>query len=249
MSKITAFLREHIWCLLVGIGIILLGVITFAWVGQDNAIVNYVSFASTVVSITLGIIVIIYSFIQNNSFQQNIYEMRSLIHGIREKTEAVGKGVEILGGKFDGLFQGPILPAQAKEAKDTIFLKFDEIFNIERCSGRTLTNLYILWCSLELKKPINFREVINKITEVEAKVSSDDNYWYSAGIFNVINSLKAVQWKYIDKRVGPTIQIERLPDNFQTAVQTEITKRTEKETKNVIHKMITAVDDYFASLL
>jgi hypothetical protein len=250
IGKVTAKLREHIWCVLIICGILITGIMTFAWVGKDNQIVGYVSFASAIVSIALGIIVIIYSYYQNHYSQQNIDKMSDLVQRIGERTEAVGKGVEGLGERFEGLFRAPSLSAQTKDLKDIPQLKFNETFNLGRYSNVSLTILCAIGRSLELKKPINFRELMNRIAEVQSKGTPPNLYWwwYSAGLFSAIGSLKTVQWKHIEK-VAPITQIEKLPDDFQATVQAETARRIEKKTKDahLLEEMISTVDAYFSS--
>ena len=70
---------------------ILLAILTFWLGGKGNEIVSYISFASTVASIVLAVVAIIYTFVCNIHSQQNTGEMRRLIwEASRIMTEKAG---------------------------------------------------------------------------------------------------------------------------------------------------------------
>jgi hypothetical protein len=244
MNKVTAFLREHIWCLLIGIGIVFLGVITFAWAGQDNAIVNYVSFASAIVSIILGVVVIVYSFIQNNSFQQNIYEMRSLIHGIREKTDTVDKGVKSVEQKIMNILQPPETKAAppSKVSKE----KFSEIFNHRGYGILGLIFFYTIIKSYDLKKTYHLSPISLKLGK---RLFDDEKFVdiVSGYLLAISHTMQAVYGDGIITDEKLAFKVNFLPDNFRETVEAEITNRLGKEKgRQVIVDAKKIIDDYFS---
>ncbi|RUE12482.1 hypothetical protein [Pseudomonas aeruginosa] len=69
--------------------------LAFQYRGSSNAL-GYISFAGTVVSIVLGVVAIIYSFVQSISHSTSVEEMRAQVEDLIAATKDINKSKDSL---------------------------------------------------------------------------------------------------------------------------------------------------------
>jgi hypothetical protein len=106
MTKITEVLGKHVWCIIINASIIIMAILIYGILIEAGASEIFGTISS-VVSIVLGVVVIIYTFYQNFLATQSIERVKDLVSEaprlIAERTAALHETAGRMTGIADSL--------------------------------------------------------------------------------------------------------------------------------------------------
>lgn len=250
MNKLAEILKRHIWCVIIIAVIMLLSLITLSF-GEDVDLVSHLSLASAIVSIVLAVIVIIYTFFQNQRSSQNIAEMKNLIdEGYRtmtDKADLMVNQTQSLEQMMTGITQPP---ADGKQISTPLVLQGGGTLDVSVYGYWGLLTLYSLAKSHELEKPMSMKS-ISRLTEEEKDASL--RFWcYGTG---AIQSIQAFLGEDNLIYSHEQQEVKKLPDGFKKSVTAQIDSRLEKykdegkdENYTELKNHLSIIDNYFDKL-
>lgn len=234
LSGLYEILQKHVVCVIICFLIILIFVMTISFVSKDRGIVDYVGFASSLVSIVMAILAIVYGWFLNSHSQRNLEKIKEITsrtsYDVQELKETKDEQNEL---NEEGH------PIQAGEYS----------FDITRCHRLNLLLLYAYTKSNSTGKPFSIIELAKRIKHLPYTHGT----WRAVSYFRGAWYIQACIWPK-DKLCGnyKNIIVKNLEQEFVKAVEEDIKRRLNLhksvELKQLLEEGIIIVDKYFDEL-
>ncbi len=162
-GTVTEVVKRHIWCIIIGLVAISVGILTIRFGSSDEA-VNLLSFAGVVASIILALVAILYGALSAWRSELSVGEMRRLIsRGQRQLDKRVGK-VESAAGEIFGRLEGfmamdatPAPVAESKEKAKAFKDKFE--LHLNTAPLHSVIIFYSMAMAHKHKRPLVLRDI------------------------------------------------------------------------------------------
>jgi hypothetical protein len=224
---IEANIRRHFWCILVIL------VITFLLTISKGSDADRLSIVSSVLSIALALIVVIFSIVST-------FEMKEVVKEGWQKTEEVIKYTK-------ATREGEKLPSTPGQQNNTASTEVH--FDPSKVSWMTLIALYAISQSQEKRKPISKMGIASTISgflmeELNINYTLIGLYSFFEGI--IYGLICLLPENYITSE-SDTVIVNNLPDNFNSKVKERI-ESEEAQTprgKKIFGALRPLIDAYF----
>jgi hypothetical protein len=258
MTKVTEVLSKHVWCILINASIIIAAVLIYGILTEAGASEIFGTISS-VVSIVLGVVVIIYTFYQNYLATQSIERVKDLVSEapkiIAERTAALHETASRMTGIADSLSKMmPKLFAQdtitsKTSGSDTTEDTFDMQLNFAKGPHVAQGFLYAVVKGYEKEKPLPMLE----IGEAVYGKAENEGIKYLMNI-SVLGMLIIIARCFKDinfdsnsdeATATATATVHKLPEGFVDYIERNARKILEGE-EGKAKKTLQAIDTMFA---
>jgi Ca2+/Na+ antiporter len=243
MSKLSTKLKEHVWCVIFFMGLLMFWLAAFIYYGKGSDWVSWLS-------ILLAVIVVVYMFLQTHRSEQNLSEMRHLIsEGQQLITEKAGvlaekaSSIEVLVQSLEQL------PAQNIASQGALKETTFEL-DVSGLPGYPLLVLYSLVKAQNQKKLLSLRALASIAASSEAKKDREYafNIAYSmtSGLINGLQCfLREITWA---KGSRNKFRVKTLPASVESHILSYITvfkKLEDPHAKTYFEEHTKKIDAYF----
>lgn len=247
-SNLANFFINHVWCIIAFLSLLLL--ITFTlWLSKDSNALSHFSLASSLLSIALAVVIVLYTFYQSNNMGNLISsipkEMEKAAYIIKEQTKALMDKMDKLDNSYPlygsssnkGEHLEASMPTKVEES-----LSLD--LNLSMCSHLTKIAFYCFVKADNLGNRINTKEILEKL---DYKLDPPNEIARRTWLTSIFNLISACVGPECTKIGGGGWNITGLDSTFKGKVDESIRKEIEcgnSELKTALEK----IDDYLAGL-
>lgn len=236
VSNLANFIRNHIWCIIAFLSLLLL--ITFTlWLSEDNNALSHFSLASSLLSIALAVVIVLYTFYQSNNMGNLISsipkEMEKAAHIIKEQTEALMYKLDNSFTRYGsssnkGEHVEASMPRTVEES-----LSLD--LKLSMCSHLTKIAFYCFVKADNIGNRINTREILEKL---DYKLDPPNEIARRTWLTSIFNLISACVRPECTKIGGGGWNITNLDPDFKAKVDESI----KQEIKSGNSELKTATD-------
>jgi len=223
-QRMTNWLRQHPWCILIMLGIVLVSLLT-AWL-TDSASLSHVSFASAILSIALSVIVIVFTLIQSDSSARNLTRMTDSItemrHLISEASDQSRQTRQVVESHIQELItETPAHREQPPTAGKIRDLETHEL-DLNAYPALGILVLYAIAKSHQAQKPLSLKALSSELIVLFEQGQVGELYAYSAGVFQALRSVLGIDSLIFRRKEQKVVA---LPNGFGKRIDEEIAHR------------------------
>lgn len=246
-SDLTGILRNHVWCISGLLGLLIVIALTL-WLSKDCNALSHFSLASTLLSIALAVIVVLYTFYQNNNMGNLLSsipeEMEKSAHIIRQQIDTLKDILSDRNLANLGSSTGKEEPAErdkhAMPAEESLSLGL----KLSMCSHLTKVAFYCFVEADNLGNRINTKEILEKLDyRLDPPNEIAKRTWLTS-IFNLIAACVGPECTEIG---GGGWNITGLDSAFKDNVRRNIKQEIEAGNTE-LKKAVEKIDEYLGTL-
>lgn len=243
-SNITNTFRKHVWCITAFLGLLSL-IALVLWLSRDNSALSHFSLASSLLSIALAVIVVLYTFYQNNNMSNLISsipkEMENAAHIIKEKTDQL---IDTLNDRRLEDYGSPDEKSSAPTPSELIKnQKVNLSLNLSMCSHLTKIAFYCFVSANNLGHRINTKEILIKLNYGLDPINEIAKRTWLTCIFNLISACIRSECTYIGEGGW---NVNSLEQDFIDQIKESITNEIDSGNKR-LKDDIQKIDEYLES--
>lgn len=180
-GKVTEVVQKHIWCVIIGLVAISVGILTVRFGSSDEA-VNLLGFATAVASIILAIVAIAASAFSSWRSEQNARDLQlSLGRSQRKLEKKVWEGLSKIDPMLETMAKTLTPPSEAKSKKLAQPLQGDYRLNLNSCPFFTLMAIYTIAMAHKFERPWNPSDITSLILSHYKKISAPNWFAFLSG--------------------------------------------------------------------
>ncbi len=254
-GTVTEVVKKHIWCIIMGLVIILIGILTVRFGSSDEA-VNLLSFAGAVASIILALVAILYGAMASWRAEQSVGEMQRMIGRGQRKLEKKMESFGDIAQRIEGLgaILGSAPPGPEKPEERTESLQGNYSLDLNGSAGFPLVVFYGIAMSHKSSRLWNAWELAGiyfpGVTETERLMWSSHLMGCLCAFECFLESDSFLEVHGQGDFAAFTFMIKKLPNGFleytQEALERRIShKETSAEQRENLVALKKRIDEYF----
>jgi len=241
IGKFSETVKKHYICIIIGLIMIVIGILT-GWLAGSQEALNYLGLSSSIISIILGVVVIVFTIFQSNRSEVNISNMRELIiqcsNIISEKSNIFEDGLGVIQKDIGSIFESLTESKINSDKKSEII---DNYLSLYRFNIVTFCASYLIYKGFQTQKFISTSD-IRLLCESSFGSSSRFYLGWITGALTVFVCLFKRDPVLGERR--KEFIFKDVPTQFIRRVEEE-TEKYSKKTNEISNKFILEVNDFF----